>query len=155
MSVVYLANDLWHHGPEWITKENLWPKWKAEPISVYTTQVEAVEEKLPPTQMSVECLFDISRVSTLLKLLRITAFVLRFIDRCKQSGDRPSVQSFSVEELSRAEKLWIASCQHECFQQEQESITLGCCQPPIVRQLKLFVDRDGLLRSGGRLHNAP
>jgi len=99
--------------------------------------------------MSVECLFNISIVSTLLKLLRITAFVLRFIDRCKQSGNRPSVQSFSVEEL------WIAICQHECFQQEQESITLRRCQPPIVRQLKLFIDRDGLLRSGGILHNAP
>jgi len=101
----YLANDLWYHGPEWITKEKLWPKWKAEPISVYTAQVEAVEEKLPPTPMSVECLFDISRVSTLLKLLRITTFVLRFIDRCIQSGDIHSVQSFSVEELCRAKSF--------------------------------------------------
>jgi len=122
---------------------------------VFTAQVEAVEEELLPTQMSVECLFDISRVSTLLKVLRITAFVLRFIDQCKQSGDRLSVQSFSVEELCRAAKLWIASCQHECFQREQESKTRGRSQPPIVRQLKLFIDRDGLLRSGGKLHNAP
>ena len=41
------------------------------------------------------------------------------------------------------------------FGAETSSIQLGTKQPNLVRQLKLYLDDDGLLRSRDRLHNAP
>ena len=55
---------------------------------------------------------------------------------------------------------WIQTCQEQAYLREIASIKSkpgqsGMKKPPLVRQLRFFADNTGLLRCGGRIHNAP
>ncbi|XP_065915698.1 uncharacterized protein [Dysidea avara] len=56
--------------------------------------------------------------------------------------------------------MWIRECQQEVFDKEitnlqTQSKSNSPNRLPLVRQLRLFLDKSGLLCCGGRIHNAP
>ena len=52
--------------------------------------------------------------------------------------------------------MWIKNCQTLTYSDEIANLTSKSqSRLPLVRQLRLFLDSDGLLRCGGRIHNAP
>ena len=61
-----------------------------------------------------------------------------------------------VSEINRAQRLWIYSAQQQVFSNKiinLKSKSVTCL--PLVRQLRLQLDDDGLILCGGRIHNAP
>ena len=102
-------------------------------------------------------ILDIERYSTLSKLLYVTVYVLRFI-KCIKSCEPKPTGPITASELSKAQMMWIQSCQHSTYLKEitslQKSQTFSRCLP-LVRQLRLFLDSSNFLRCGGRIHNAP
>ena len=64
------------------------------------------------------------------------------------------------EEFRSAQTRWVRNCQERVYPNELASSKPKPGRPtgstpPLVRQLRLFVDNAGLLRCGGRIHNAP
>ena len=169
-----LENRLWWHGPGWTTKSRYdWPMWKCDyseekkdKIRKQTEeefrQAEVMfEAKLiageaPPVDKLVdETSFDLDpyKYSSLKRMWRVTALVLRFLDRLrrKTSWNGP----LDAVEISHADKMWTAYIQKtkysdviDCIQKKRSNYTY------LVIQLGLYLDSDRLLRCRGRLENA-
>ena len=62
-------------------------------------------------------------------------------------------------QLKNSTLRWVQNCQEQSYHREIASIKSkpgqsGIKKPPLVIQLRLFVDNAGLLCCGGRIHNA-
>ena len=103
-------------------------------------------------EISIGDSIDINRYSNYLRLLRVTAWVLRFTNNIKsKQGIRTTSYItktyLNCDELSSAEKLWIQENQLG-FRADSNFETLKC-------QLNVKLDENGIYRCYGRLQNAP
>ena len=159
-----LSSSLWTNGPSWLTDESKWPQWNPSALTLHLqTDIEEETDHLVPTEppeltTEIHKIIEISRYSSLTKLLRITSYVLRFITNLRNPTDKQA-GTLSVSELSTAEFKWILNCQQLQFPSEIQYLKSGVHNnkkcPVLVRQLQLFLDDEGYLRCGGRIHNAP
>ena len=103
-----------------------------------TVEVKGLEQIIQPPKFSDVC-----------KLLRVMCYVLRFIRHTRGKQGQPQLTSLEIEpeELKGAESLWIKHGQK--YVQEEEKFE------QTRYSLGLFSDGEGILRCGGRLHNAP
>ncbi|XP_053402669.1 uncharacterized protein LOC128557991 [Mercenaria mercenaria] len=164
----FISNNLWETGPTWILEKSRWPRWEHAPSNLQTPEIEQTtfteDDRLPPTnianlqctiQQGIHDVIDIERYSSYRKLLRVTAYVLRYISNCKKLLSDRQVSTLSVRELCDAEKKWLLSCQAVTYSTEISEIqSKMTCRSPIIRQLRLFLDDYGLIRCNGRIHNA-
>lgn len=66
------------------------------------------------------------------------------------------VGPLSAKERHLALHKWIKTCQALTYPDETANLTCRSrTRLPLVRQLRIFLDSDGFLRCGGRIHNAP
>ncbi|CAB3999872.1 Hypothetical predicted protein [Paramuricea clavata] len=161
--VELVNNKSWWNGPEFL-KENpeSWPK------SATTNTNELADKELlkhPPVVTSslpcvsknvsrvanLENIIDIERYSTKIKLLRVTAIVMRFVKLLKRKANVPT-KHLTRDELRTAEIDWIKSVQTCSFKTEQNALMKGgmAC----LHQFELQLDTNGLICCKGRLHNA-
>jgi hypothetical protein len=99
-------------------------------------------------------IIDVSRYSTLGKLLNVTAYVLRFLQFIKKKPTTAGQPT--IEERRESQRLWVQNTQTTTYHKEIDSIkSKSKTRLPLVRQLRLFIDEKGFLRCGGRIHNAP
>ena len=110
----------------------------------------------------IDKIMDIDRYSNITKLLRVTAYVIRFVDTLKKRKRRESHGNLSNEltadELNNSETLWIKSVQAKAFVDELSFLNRKNfkCTPPIrVAQFGLFLNDDQTIRCKGRISNAP
>ena len=143
-------NQLWWQGPEWLNADAPWVE--PEPCTSMPEEC-AVELKGTPLpsvnlvtadfQGSISDLMSCDRFSTLSKLMRVTAYMVRAIKGFK--GKRYDVSSgLTSEELAHAEMLWIRSTQHLVSQPNFKVQQ---------KQFNLFIDDKNIWRCGGRLTN--
>ncbi|VDH99510.1 Hypothetical predicted protein [Mytilus galloprovincialis] len=131
-------NSQWWHGPSWLTKHRTeWPRWDPHNISVDNQNSIESEYKVSKvlheaakllagegpdgetnsvgnSKSSVGYLLDIdcSRFSSFIRLIRVSAWVLRFVKRLnKETISGP----LTAAELEHAKLLWIKSVQKQCF----------------------------------------
>ena len=158
-----LPNSLWWKGPAWITLRGNWPKWQPQ-VNVHTLAAASIaEEFVPqPTRKQATGLHQVIKVTdyiSLNRLLAITVYVYRCISNLRRSQPRQS-GPLTAKVLNSAQMKWVQNCQQQSYPREIASIKSkpvrpGIKKPPLVRQLRLFTDDAGLLRCGGRIHNAP
>ena len=157
-------SSLWKHGPQWLLSESQWPHWKpsqvlhlslSQSLEEETPSDDSVLTQLPEEKMGIHRAIYISRYSTLSKPVGVTAYVLRFLSHlCKR--EPRNVGPLSAKERHLALQGWIKNCQTLTYSDEIANLTSKSqSRLPLVRQLRLFLDSDGLLRCGGRIHNAP
>ena len=159
------TSSLWKKGPPWLTNDKNWPQWS--PSSSFHLHVAAVtsEEFVPlpprslqqPRTISLHNIIDPANYSTLGKLLRITAYVYRFTHNIMKNNSR-QYDPLTATEIDFARKQWIRNSQHQVYSAELSNLSSKPSSSQrimLVRQLRLFIDSDGLLRCGGRIHNAP
>ena len=156
------TNPLWIQGPSWLTEESKWPKWSR--TEILHLQIEATTDSgesdlTEETTQSTGILnvIEVSKYSTLTKLLHVTGYVLRFTTNIQNPASKQT-GPLSIKELNRAQFTWIFSCQQERFSQEVANLkskSTNTRRLPLVRQLQLYLDEAGYLRCGGRIHNAP
>eukprot|EP00795_Rhopilema_esculentum_P000542 gene542-biopygen7104 len=144
-------SPLWSQGPSWITEEALWPKWpKAQPPTI-TTLIAVAEQQLSETLIrpSVCNVIELERFNHYSRLLASTVYVRRFCSRTRIK------EPPSTAELETAELEWILSQQHQHFATVLTYLTSSSSSsfehaPAIVRQLNLFLDEKGIIRTKGR-----
>ena len=154
-------STLWKHGPPWLSFPTEWSTWN--PSEALLVQANSVEESLssasvhsttisPPTN-GIHTLIDPSTYSSYSKLLDVTAYVLCFAHNSRQKLSKLK-GPLTPSELSIVNIQWVSS---GCFPEEINSLRLKThsSQPPLVRQLRLYLDHTGLICCGGRIHNAP
>ena len=95
---------------------------------------------------NLEEIMDIERYGSKLKLLRVTAYVLKFIRLLR--GDRGAVKSkeLKAEDLNFAEVTWIRGVQAHSFATERQNLLHGCERSNstyILMRTRLFAVRVG------------
>ncbi|XP_052256360.1 uncharacterized protein LOC127861714 [Dreissena polymorpha] len=106
------------------------------------------------SQEGMEKVMNIEKYSKYSTLLRVTAYVRRIISNCRQSSTKITGELTSTE-IEVAEQRWLLACQGSSFVEEITSLKSKTPKRhPLVRQLRLFVDDTGIIRCGGRIHNA-
>ena len=172
-----VSNSLWWNGPSFLQRpEEEWPKLTSQEEIDPTAEAEIVKQPklvtralvgtISPQLSNVAAVIDCKRYSSKLKLLRVTGYVFRFIYKLKRRVKHTNEQTsnndsehleLSAFELINAEKTWIQAVQESSFAQELKYLrNQPKTSPPAnVRNLGLYIDADGLLKSKGRLNNAP
>ncbi|GFU36195.1 CCHC-type domain-containing protein [Nephila pilipes] len=113
--------NLWY-GPDWLTQEPfLWP---TEDLSSYEQLKTDNEARKPLTQsLYVETtnpVIDITHYSSYTKLLRVTAWILRFLHNSR--NEQRFLFELTAEELQKAKDYWILNIQQQCFHAEMEAL---------------------------------
>ena len=121
---------------------------------------EEVQPTSPVTERTMTCnpgvnqCIDINRYSKLTKLYRVTAYVLCCITNSKKTSPKLTSPLTAVE-LSHAQKLWIKSIQQEIYPNELSNLQSKSSRLPLVCQLQLYLNKEGIMCCGRRIHNAP
>ena len=98
---------------------------------------------------------ELKRFSTLNKLLRVTAFVIRFVNKTLRRCEI-LCSTFTGSELKEARIQWIKSIQFIQFEQEIKCLNHNKQHNHLsrIRQFGLYIGDDKLLRCQGRLGNS-
>jgi len=122
---------------------------KKAPVVVQSLVVMILSKATP----NISSVMDLSRYSTLCKLLRVTAIVFKFIDisrRICSSGKR----ELTAADLARANRMWVKSIKDSSFVQELQALLQSGPSSPLNSQLNLFLDPDDIIRCQGHIGNA-
>ncbi|XP_044748988.1 uncharacterized protein LOC123311742 [Coccinella septempunctata] len=152
--------SLWWDGPEFLLKSE--EHWPTQNNFHSSNGVEIPEERAPTVLLSklittenvILCL--LSRFSSLPKIQRITAYILRFVSNGLKRNDISMFNlSISPQESDNALKYLIRVVQNDVFAEIRLKIKQNEVLPKPIRKLAPFIDQYGLLRVGGRLQKSP
>ena len=134
-------STIWLHGPHWLSSEWNWPTWESSTILVENheedlddafppdpqvnppdQQVKPTSNKnFPPSSPSISNFMDLTKYSTLSKLLCVTSYILRFIHNTRNPSDQRK-GPLTVAELTSSQRKWIVDRQHHHYATELASI---------------------------------
>ncbi|KAL9963136.1 hypothetical protein ACROYT_G032311 [Oculina patagonica] len=128
-----VESSLWWNGPEFLKNpDSDWPKSPEMKAGNEEAMIELVKcppnvthsllnAQEPSTPINFTAVIDPKKYSSLTKLLRISAYVLRFINKLKSNlsdcAGKPS-KELSASEINEAEVYWIKSIQASNFEAE-------------------------------------
>ena len=172
-------NSTWWNGPEFLLhSETEWPE-VTNPNSNELVLQEAVTNspKITHSLVSVSVKNQFKKVNQIItvgyyrdltRLLRVTVWVLKFIERIKKRKVSNTINNelfnygqLNSVELDEAETTWIKVVQASSFTEEIEFLSRDRANnehlsPPIyVTQFGLYFDENGVVRCKGRINNAP
>ncbi|KAL0879437.1 hypothetical protein ABMA27_003188 [Loxostege sticticalis] len=143
---VTVFNNDWFVGPSFLHHDkSTWPRHDCMPATSDADLEKINMISLEPVNLP---LLDASRFSSWLRLLRVTATVLRFINKCRK------ITSVStLMEMEQAERLLIKQAQMDSFAAEISEIKKEKSIDRNSRLLTLspFLDEHNVLRCGGRI----
>ncbi|XP_018407519.1 PREDICTED: uncharacterized protein LOC108783448 [Cyphomyrmex costatus] len=160
----FAESSLWWQGPEWLKlPSSMWPN---ESRQDYDTSLEKRSTLVVQT-LDIESQWDLaSRYSSWPKLLRITAYLIRFINKLRNriykkrssNDESDSIPSdiISVDEYKHARLFWLRVIQQNLFLDDVRRLKNS---KPVAKTSKLislnpFLDDDDLIRVGGRLRKS-
>ena len=119
--------NVWWEGPSWLTNSNEWPTQPVIQLSV-----ESQKEAKPGKQILANTVETTSTFDTLLekfelhKVLRVTAWVNRFIQNCRHSKESGPLKTSEIE---KHRKFYIKSEQKRLessdqFQEDRKCLNL-------------------------------
>ena len=154
-------SEIWWHGPPWLLEgkdkrpnqadvtelsrdyyDEMRPSDKPKSKLIHSTGL-VVESRIP----SLSSVLDPNKFGDFKRLIRVTAFVLRFLRNTRSKETREKlVGPLSTEECESVEILWL--------KEMQKAVVRSPRFENLKQQLGLYSDDNGLLRCRGRLQNA-
>ncbi|XP_065180445.1 uncharacterized protein LOC135811008 [Sycon ciliatum] len=157
------AQHIWTHGPEFLTKpESEWPV--ENPGRDTTTSDDQAEMKAEFTAVVTKeaqlALPDISRFSSWIRLMRTTAWIVRYVNNLRaKASSKPTVTCSELlpSEYQQAQKLWWKKAQQDSFREEIGDLQKhsNVSSSSKLRDLSPVLDSDGVVRMHGRIRSAP
>jgi hypothetical protein len=150
--------SLWWHGPQFLNgPEHFSIKNKWNPTSVENSTIPEIKPSCCLLVNAADIdnsLFE--RFSSFSKLVRVVAYILRFVNNIR-TGKRNMSRHLSCEELKQAHNCIIKVTQKQAFREDIHFLEKHGKVPQNSKLISLspFIDDTGLLRVGGRLKNAP
>ncbi|KAK0137861.1 Pro-Pol polyprotein [Merluccius polli] len=150
--------ELWWSGPpflssakqpelsnEGLCEEEIQAELKSSHVTIQLSNTE----NAPP-----DPLIKLENYSKLRTVLRVTAWIKRFIHNCHSKEKRRG--ELTAEEVAEAERHWILEAQNQSFQREISEIKAGrdVHKDSKIRDLKPLLDENGLVCVGGRLQHS-
>ena len=135
-------NPNWWRGPEWLTKQKEWPDQPTHFKSLAEDEEKQQRTVITMTTEieSIGIIININRFNSAIKLFRVTAWVLRFINNTRRKS-RKSSEILEAEEIEVAENAWMKECQRLYPPSEVQKTQLG-----------LRKDKNQILRCHGRFN---
>ncbi|XP_029170129.1 uncharacterized protein LOC114939860 [Nylanderia fulva] len=152
-----LANyNLWWSGPSWLCQSP--ESWPTCELSIPAETALEHRSQPPIHSLHVTPSWDLaSRYSSWPRLLRITAYLYRFLYRLRSSKSASSSQAIlHPEEIQKAKHYWLRVMQSEMFSVEISTLQrqLPLQKTSSLSTLNPYLDADGFLRIRGRLRHA-
>ncbi|XP_032569851.1 uncharacterized protein LOC116800206 [Drosophila sechellia] len=140
--------DFWWKGPKWLADpKEFWPRQQSveEPVLINTVLNDKIDDPIYEL---------IERYSSIEKLIRIIAYINRFVQMKTRNKAYSSI--ISVKEIRIAETVVIKKQQEYQFRQEIKCLKIKkeIKTNNKILSLNPFLDKDGVLRVGGRLQNS-
>ena len=141
-------SPLWLQGPSWILNAASWLQWPKSQHLSSTVATAITEQQITPLPPGISTIIDITRFPSNSRLLATSVYVYRF---CFRTGIQriPAASEHNIVEVQ-----WIHTQQQEFYPYVLDYLSSSKVNkshdPPIVRQLNLFLDGNGLIRVQGR-----
>lgn len=143
--------DLWWSGPNFLNQDT--SDWPPSPTIVDRLPETKTEVSLLITSDTPLHLIDFNRFSNFSRMIRAVAYMLRFINICKKQ--KPTTLHLSEHELQNALNLLVKLSQMESFPEYDMLIKKQCLpKGSPLNKLNVFLDKNKLIRVGGRLQNS-
>jgi len=118
-------SSLWKHGPTWLQNRSQWPSWPTTEVlhlsaPETSTDGPSANSTVPVQQQGPHCLINPSDFSSLLRLLRITAYVFRFVQLLQKKVSQQG--PVTAMEYDQAMTEWVKTCQSVVFHAEVDSL---------------------------------
>ncbi|CAI6353966.1 unnamed protein product [Macrosiphum euphorbiae] len=135
-----IGTNLWWNGPEWLSRE---------PGQLLTKLVTNRAPTVLVTQQNPVEQSWLHKYSSFEKLVRVTAFCLRFQTNLAKS------KHITIAEFQNKSKAILKFVQRAQYDNEIKDVQNGqeVKKTSTLRHLRHFLDNDGLLRGKGRLEN--
>ena len=163
-----LHNSLWWEGPEFLAR---WKKeWPKCPANAYGEESAVLELVKHPPQVCISLLaegqettsyIDILKIidcrvcSSITRLLRFTAYLLRFIRNVRKKVNSTG-NELSASEIDEFEAVWINAVQNFALESEMKYLHGNQRSSPtvLVSQFELFLDKGGIIRCKGKINDS-
>lgn len=142
---VLINSKLWWNGPEWITS------LEKNTVSMIRTNADVEEQHETQCHQCTgreqnEPILEIERYSSYGRLVRVTAWVFRFIDNTRRENHKGPLTG---KEVTNAEKYWIRQTQVPLRQTTGEDYSSA--KSFEINGHEVYLDDDGIIRQKGRL----
>ncbi|KAK2559409.1 hypothetical protein P5673_018033 [Acropora cervicornis] len=151
-----IDNQLWWHGPSWLSDdETKWPSWDFQQIDDNTLDQMAKQASSPQIMYETPALIEMenkqehSNYSCLTRLLRVTAWALRFILKVKKKKSTGK-EELKAEEIEQAKLMWERHVQNRSFSSAINAVQKNT-KNNLKTQLGLQLDQNRILRCHGRM----
>ena len=164
VSVKKMQEDFWQRGPAWLElPESEWPRQDHIPEPRECLNEEKKSKATPILMSTVSSssdagrqlrdVIDVNKYSSLDKLHRVTAWVLRW--NGIRTGQAVQREDLTAEEIRQAENIWLTELQKESYSAELTKLQAGeeVSKQSSIYKLNPFLDQ-GLLKVRGRLQQA-
>ena len=154
-SDTFSCEDQWIQGPPFLKLNEV--DWPVEAKIITPVDSEALELKAEFSglvKLLQPPLPNVNRWSSWLRLIRSTAWMLRFVKNCQvRPNERVKTPGISPCEIKAAEVMWWRKCQSETYSEEIVAMKSGKSLPKTSRLLGLspMMDDLGIIRMRGRL----
>ncbi|KAG1936575.1 hypothetical protein F2P79_018552 [Pimephales promelas] len=152
-------SEIWWNGPSFLTTLNPLEESEEETsdeivVSELTQDQQIVVQLSSGEKREKEPVVDLMKYSKLKRVLRVTAWIKRFVHNASSSSKMRG--ELTADEMFEAEKYWIKLTQERSFSPEISSLKAGKTlnADSKIRDLRPFLDEDELLCVGGRLQQS-
>ena len=167
-----IVEELWWSGPEFLRHdEDSWPQTNiqiqglsaAASIEIRKSTRDHCQAAAAATLFGHDCMqvtfldrLKPSRYSSWSRLIRVHAWVLRFVNNCHLTSANLNAGELFSDEIEESQLLVIRACQQEGFHDEYRALMQ---QKPLSTNSKILslnpqLDEDGILRSNSRVVNS-
>jgi hypothetical protein len=142
------GNDLWRNGPQWLKDPKLWPpKQVLEATPEVEKEIKSSKNQQAFTtrkqSVAADQFEELLNKFALPKVLRICAWINRFVKNCKVSCENRETGPLTSGEIEDSELWWIKRTQNEAKEDPEFE--------DIRQRLNVQLNENGVLECRGRI----